>query len=108
MTIRLAGVLAALAWVVSTSQSGAQDAKRDCSVAALTAYTRENLELLQKDFPFMSVDTMILRRRLQEQYCLRFAQCLAADGAIKSLQVSTLFSSCLEDEALEQYDAKRR
>jgi hypothetical protein len=48
-------------------------------------------------------------RRLQEQYCLRFVECLY-DPNIQSLTLPyrAAFASCLKDEALEEYNAAPR
>jgi hypothetical protein len=59
----------------------------------------------------LSVEQVIAKRRLQEQYCLQFAKCVVVSNAnseLVGLQFVSLFGSCLRDEALEQYDAVSR
>jgi hypothetical protein len=106
MTIRLVA-LAALFCVGSISPANAQGAKKECALAAMTDYNRESFALSQKDL-LGSVETTISQRRLQERYCLRLARCLTDDTSLKSLLFVSEFTSCLRDEALEEYDAKPR
>jgi hypothetical protein len=49
-------------------------------------------------------------RRLQEQYCQRFARCLFDPGGddVAALSYASAFDSCLRDETLEHYDAVPR
>jgi len=83
------------------------EAQKDaCGVAAMTDYSKAKLALLQKDSPLMSVDGAIAERRLEEEFCLRFVQCILDDS--NSLQFKSGFLSCLRDEALEKYDAVAR
>jgi hypothetical protein len=73
-----------------------------CATAALYDYTRSNLALLSAA-PLMSVESTIAQRRLQEQYCLRFAQCVIGGANYQSpLVYAVEFSTCLRDEAAEQ------
>jgi len=75
-------------------------------VAAMTDYNKANLALMQQGTPLMSVEATIAQRRLQEQFCLRFVQCVLSDPS--SLPFIAAFDSCLSDEALEKYDAMPR
>jgi hypothetical protein len=50
-----------------------------------------------------SVDSQIAIRRLEEEFCLRFIHCILDDQ--NTLNFTAAFNSCLEDEALEKYDA---
>jgi hypothetical protein len=60
-------------------------------------------------YPTPSVETMITQRRLQEQYCLRFARCLYdPNNRSLALPYRAAFDSCLQAEALEGYDAPPR
>jgi hypothetical protein len=85
-----------------------KDAQDACAMAATKDYLNANLALLNQT-PLMSIDGAIAQRRLEEQYCLRFAQCLM-DGSplnqIAVLQYQATFSSCLRDETLEHYGVK--
>jgi hypothetical protein len=72
-----------------------------CATAAFNDYNRSNLALLLAG-P-MSVESTIAQRRLQEQYCLRFAQCIIGVANYQSpLPFAAEFSTCLCDEAAEQ------
>ena len=90
--------------------------QNDCSVAATLDYNKIILErnerLWQHLTPaaVLSVEDEIEVRRLQEQYCQRFARCLFDPGANEtaSLSYASAFSSCLQDETLEHYDAVPR
>jgi hypothetical protein len=76
-----------------------------CATAAFNDYIRQNLALLQSpgDQPLKSVATTIAQRRLQEQFCLKFAACIVGDPSNTShdLPFRAAFSSCLRDEAKE-------
>ena len=77
-----------------------------CLVAALNDYNQANLALLTKSEPLMTVETTIAQRRLQEQYCLRVAQCRLASMPPQQTTwaLDSAFSHCLCDEALEKYE----
>ena len=106
MTRQFVAVLFAIAIVAPVK---AQEAPKDCAVAALTEYNRANLALLTQS-PLMSIESTIAQRRLQEHYCLQFATCVVGspDSSVKQLQYNAAFDSCLQDEALEKYDAVPR
>ena len=80
----------------------------DCGVAAFQDYNGQNLALLQEGTPLLSVEGVIAQRRLEEQFCLRFVQCALGNMATDNLRFKSAFSSCLQDEALEKYDAVPR
>lgn len=82
------------------------DAQKACGVAAMTEYTKANLALMQTSTPLMSVRATIAQRRLEEQYCLRLTKCFISDET--SMPFAAEFDSCLNDEALEKYDAVPR
>jgi hypothetical protein len=77
-----------------TAKDAAETAFIACAVAAGKDYTRAILPLLQTQ-P-MSVEATIAQRRLQEQYCLRFAQCLIIGSQVAQAE---LYSSCLRTQA---------
>jgi len=115
MTKRLAGtvILALTIVAVPGSKSEAQlptpstDEAQACLGAAMTDYNKANLVLMQQGTPpLMSVQATILQRRLQEQYCFQFVQCVNGDP--DSAPFRAAFDSCLRDEALEKYDAVPR
>jgi hypothetical protein len=82
--------------------------KRDeeCGVAVMRDYNEANLALLGKSNPIMSVETTIEQRRLQEQYCLHLARCklMSTSQQETTTILPTLFSRCLREEAMEQYE----
>jgi hypothetical protein len=101
MKAALVIVLAALA-----SSAWAADQGNACLVAALNDYNQANLALLTKSELLMTVETTIAQRRLQEQYCLRVAQCQLASMPPQQTTVAldAAFSDCLRDEAMEKYE----
>jgi hypothetical protein len=90
-------------------------AGNDCATRAYQDYLKDQLalggDLSKPDVTkLLSIETTLARRRLQERFCLQFANCLAdssQQGDATSLR-DTAFSSCLRDEALEEYDAVPR
>jgi len=73
-----------------------------CLAAALSAYTKANSALMLRSVPVMSVEAIVAKRRLQEQYCLRVARCRVGDqNQGMAVLYATAFSSCLNDEAKE-------
>jgi hypothetical protein len=92
-----------------------QAAQNDCATRATQTYLRDQLALMPKpeDVPklkFLSIETTIAKRRLEERYCLQFARCVVTDPSapLFALQQASAFDSCLRDEALEDYDAVLR
>jgi hypothetical protein len=85
------------------------ETQKACEVAAITDYLKAKSLLLQH-----SVQQIIEQRRLEEQYCLRSVRCgfregIDSDHSLLSLQLASLFNSCLrDDEALETYRTKPR
>lgn len=102
-------VLLCVTGSVSASTQGADDAKTECATAAFKDYNKSKLALLTQA-PLMSVDTLLAQRRLEEQFCQRFAQCVFGQSPDQTheLPYRAAFASCLEDESLEKYDAVRR
>lgn len=72
-------------------------AQKACVVSAFTEYNAANLAVLQNG---ISIEVTLSQRRLQEQFCLRFATCMV--GNIGDLPLSTVFSKCLRDEGAEK------
>jgi hypothetical protein len=100
-------IAAVLALAIATPVE-AQQSQSDCAEAALNDYNRANTALLEQASPLMSVEATIAQRRLQEQYCLRFAKCADGNLSESSAPLLAAFSSCLREEALEKYDAVPR
>ncbi|WGJ15025.1 hypothetical protein QEV83_01570 [Methylocapsa sp. D3K7] len=100
MKTTLVIVLAPLA-----SSAWAVDQGNACMVAALIDYNQANLALLTKSDLPKTVEATIAQRRLQEQYCLRFAQCQLASLPPQqtTMALDGAFSDCLRDEAMEKY-----
>jgi hypothetical protein len=78
----------------------------ECALAAFNDYTKVSTALLTQADPILSVEAQITRRRLQEEFCARFVYC--EDTNPNGFSFRAEFAKCLEDEALEQYDAIRR
>ncbi len=78
------------------------DAQNACAEAAFNEYNRQNLAILTSPaaVPVKSVELIVAQRRLQEQYCLKFAMCTVGDPDNKSLDLSfrAAFSHCISDE----------
>jgi hypothetical protein len=88
-------------------------AQNQCAAAAFGDYNKATLALFQAQgtSALPSIEQIVTKRRLQEQYCLRFAKCTLTTNTIPQLvamEYSTSFDSCLRDEALEEYDAVTR
>jgi hypothetical protein len=100
-------LLALLLWNLSALAQ--QQTTNACALAAYKEYVQMKLALLQPQLQdvtrLMSYQAIIAGRRLQEQYCLRFAQCLFD---INTSTGAAMFSSCLQDEVLDEYDAEPR
>jgi hypothetical protein len=95
--------------------------QNDCALNATVQYNKDSLALSQREADAEvallqqgavsdSVEITIARRRLEEQYCLRFARCLYPNPTVQpqAVELSTTFDTCLRDEALEKYDAVLR
>jgi hypothetical protein len=74
-----------------------------CLTAALSDYVKTNAALVMQSTPVMSVEATIAQRRLEEQYCLRVAQCRVSGLTRQATEwaAAAAFSSCLNDEAKE-------
>jgi hypothetical protein len=75
-----------------------------CVVAAFSDYSKANIaRLSQPPAQLLSIETEIAGRRLREQYCLRYAGCLATNTTDQAgmLQHSAVFSTCLSEEEHE-------
>jgi hypothetical protein len=91
------------------SKAGQRDTQTTaCLTSVFSGYNKLNLAILLQNGPTMSVEATIAQRRLQEQYCLQVARCLAGDPSVRSIEYAVEFSSCLQDEALEKYEAVPR
>jgi hypothetical protein len=73
-----------------------QAAQVECITQALIEYTNARLVLLQQDIKApLQPATTLARRRLQEQYCVRYAACVFP---VSTWQFNAMFDSCLQDE----------
>jgi hypothetical protein len=90
-----------------------QAAENDCATQAYQDHLKEQAaerpDATIDVSKLLSIESTLARRRRQEHFCLRFAQCLADpnDRAVEVITAS-YFNSCLRDEALEEYDALLR
>jgi hypothetical protein len=91
---------------ISSHAQGVRPEVQACGESAMNDYNKANVALLQQGTPLISIEATIAQRRLQEQFCLRFVRCAIADET--SLRFIGAFGSCLQDEALEKYDAVPR
>ena len=84
--------------------------QNECAVAATVDYNNANLALLQPGLQnpdlLMSVEREISKRRLQEQFCQRFAKCLIdPNNQSFDLLYGAAFHSCLP--VLDVFDVAR-
>lgn len=98
------GIAVALSAVITTSALAAND-ESACLAAALDAYTKANLTLIGSAGVPMPANALIAQRRLEEEYCARATECLAArlPGDQRAMQSDVLFSSCLRAKAKDKY-----
>lgn len=89
--------------------------EKSCTTAAFQDYITARQMLLTQTGMNLSVESTIAWRRLQEQFCLRWATCLAGPDQpwvpkvspnLAKLALAAKFGSCLDDEAEE--DLKNR
>jgi hypothetical protein len=83
----------ALAVLVLSSATALADEKT-CLTAAFTEYNKANLAIMTQVTTVMSVEATVAQRRLQEQYCIRVAQCRTTSP----MALAATFSRCLDDE----------
>jgi hypothetical protein len=89
------------------------ESQKACEVAAIADYLKEKSALSRHAIPSPSVQQIIERRRLEEQYCLQSVRCGFTEGNdsdhdLLSLEFATLFDNCIRDEALETYQGEPR
>jgi hypothetical protein len=76
------------------------DDQTACAAIAFKEYLTSN----QKFKHDKSLSDQIEQRRLQEQFCLRFAQCVVRDSNTKDdTEIANRFADCLQEEAVELY-----
>jgi hypothetical protein len=93
--------------------------QNECGVRAYAKYLQDSFALsgLDKSKPLtaqtgeqllaaLTAEKILAKRRLEEQYCLEIVHCNAGIQTATSEALS--LSSCLKDEALEEYDAVPR
>ena len=81
-----------------------------CLLRAADKYWRDRMDPTQKILIASTIELELQVRRLQEAYCLQTIACYDLIPGIQASETSRafLFSKCLEEEAREQYDGKRR
>ena len=103
------------AWIVLGMSMGAglsqtpprlpEDASQnECVRAAFDEYKKRNVAILEQKLnngPRATMEFTLQQRRIQEQFCLRFAKCLFPDwnNSTTALQASVAFEACLRNEA---------
>ena len=86
-------------------------AQNECVASVFAIYNQATLALLAeqaKISPIATSEFLIARRRLQENYCAKFARCAVPTQPtqVTAMEYSMAFGSCLRDETREQYDLK--
>jgi hypothetical protein len=84
-----------------------QAAQNECAMKASQEYLKEQQAVTLDPEKLLSVETTLAKRRLQERFCLQLAECDLSEQA-PAMTKGVHFSSCLKDEALEEYDAVPR
>jgi len=84
--------------VFALSVASAFADEKSCLTTAFTEYTRANFALTSQITTVMTIEMTIAQRRLQEQYCMRAAQCRSTSP----IAMAALFSGCLREEAKDQ------
>lgn len=99
-------LIAALLCTAVAATATAADRQSACLSAALTAYNDANVRLLASAGIPMKMQAIIEQRRLQEQYCISAARCLAATlpKQLTDTVFDIEFDKCLRDEAIEKYE----
>ena len=109
VTTLLLCLLAAQA-AAQTAQKPPLTTEQNVCVNAVQAdYNKRNLALSERGNPLpsiTSVETTLAIRRLEEDFCLRSTRCILDEK--NKVDFAVAFSRCLEDEALEKYDALPR
>jgi hypothetical protein len=95
--------------VAQPDRSKAARTELECLSSARDDFQNSRLALLEQPPP-RTIQAIVSERRLEEEYCLRTARCVTKDTAGKTaeMQASIEFSNCLEELALDKYDAKKR
>jgi hypothetical protein len=89
-----------------------QATQNECAMGVYKDYLKDKIALSQPTpevTNLLSVENTLAKRRLEERFCLQFAECLADPSKQTAAMVKDMsFSSCLKYEALEEYDAVPR
>ena len=101
--------LSAAQAVAQPDRSKAARAEYECLNTAREDFQNSRLALLRQPTP-RTIPAIVSERRLEEEYCLRTARCVTKDaaGQTAEMQASIEFSNCLEELALDKYDARKR
>jgi hypothetical protein len=104
-------VVASIALVLPTlSASASNDPAMECGAAALMEYQSRKVAILaprnsdsaeEMIHRLASIDGAIAIRRLEEEYCLKFAQCISKPTDTP-LVLASHFNSCIGDEDAER------
>jgi hypothetical protein len=95
--------------MAQSDRSKAARTELECLSSARDDFQNSRLALLEQPPP-RTIQAIVSERRLEEEYCLRTARCVTKDtaGQTAEMQASIEFSNCLEELALDKYDAKKR
>lgn len=85
---------------LATVETSRADYNQDaCLRLALDSHIEARQTLLDTAGPIMSPDAQIMRRRLDEKYCLQVTSCglQGQSDDTRAMMASALFSSCLKE-----------
>ena len=110
------GLAALSVWLPLGGVALAQTARPDsaavskCITAAIQEDQADKVALLKRAMGGPSVGLLLEQRQQQERYCLKVAGCMVGDAVDPTSRniFATSFASCIEQEVLNQYDARRK
>lgn len=97
-------LLTALVVLLFTTGSYAEDERlRKCVDSAMNAHDRQLTAIEDWDEAFVSPEQQMLKRRIDEQYCLTQTACFmyGVEPEERKMLTSALFSSCLDDQIVK-------
>ena len=101
------GAIAAPALAQDDAQEEAQgEALRACLTSVTTDFLRQKAASGLVPERLLAVDTLVALRRLEEQYCAHYAECVRP-FFYDDEDLTHLFASCLKAEADETYSLLR-
>ena len=93
------GLAAILNLASAVAEETSPKVSADCVRKARQEYSAQDGERLnrffQRAFPVETMENVIARRRLEENYCNRYVQCVGISDEMKGMD----FSDCIEEES---------